>query len=222
MKWKGQTDKVASQISKFSGVISKLRKSLPTWILIQIYNAFIQPYLQYCLVILGSANLSQVAAAQNRLVRNLVGQRTLCHMDPIYSRLGILKVTDLYIHELHKVAFRTQNSLLPSQFSMILSPSLHINHSYNTRSKVKDDLVSVGQVAMKGTFSCAAKEWNCMSSDLKASRKFPCFNKSSKKSLCAAYHDFVCRLDSCHICNKVQLLQLTMPVTRTPQLPSFD
>ena len=75
--WDSQVQKACSQLSRKVGMLSRLRKSLSTEILMKIYNTTIQPCIDYALTVWGnttSKNLDKVQRIQNYAAREITGQ----------------------------------------------------------------------------------------------------------------------------------------------------
>jgi len=48
LSWYKHIQVTSSKISKTNGILNKLHRSLPTFIILQLYNSLILPYLTYC------------------------------------------------------------------------------------------------------------------------------------------------------------------------------
>jgi len=60
LSWSVHINNIVSKLSKGVGVISRLRHTLPTNLLIKIYYILIMPYLTYCCVIWGNSALTHL------------------------------------------------------------------------------------------------------------------------------------------------------------------
>ena len=72
LSWKYQIDHVCNRISKSVYLIAKARKVMDTNCLIQLYYSFVYSYIQYGIVVWGTANaniLSKVIVLQKKIVR---------------------------------------------------------------------------------------------------------------------------------------------------------
>ena len=65
-----------SKLSRYVGILFKLKSFLPKYILSKIYYAFIHSYLNYGLIIWGAtpaSNLSKLCRIQNKALRVVTG-----------------------------------------------------------------------------------------------------------------------------------------------------
>ena len=163
LSWKAQVKAVSSKISQLSGVVSKLRRSQPLHILKTVYNSFVLPHLLYGLPLWGGGDIMMVQTAQNRVFHAIFGIATKSHSTPLCSKLQALKIKDLYIHEICKIAYKAVHNLLPS------SP-LSFHHScsaHKTRSH-SDGSITVGVgCPSKSLWSTCVKFWNDSETPLK-------------------------------------------------------
>ena len=60
LTWKGHTSHVTKIVSKYNGIIRKVRPFLNSESLHTLYNALILPYLTYCTIIWGDKNNSNL------------------------------------------------------------------------------------------------------------------------------------------------------------------
>jgi len=93
LTWGAHTQSISTKISKVIGILSKLKHFLPPYILKIIYDALITSRIKYGLLIWGSC-FGQIFKLQKRAVRIIVGAKFNAHTDPIFRKLGILKVVD--------------------------------------------------------------------------------------------------------------------------------
>ena len=91
---------VCKKISKSIGIMYKLKNYMPQHLLISIYYSLIYPYLTYGNLIWGGTyptHLEPLFLLQKKVVRIISKSNYLSHTDPIFSRLGLLKLPDIHI-----------------------------------------------------------------------------------------------------------------------------
>ena len=84
--------------SKGLGIITKARKCLNRETLLKLYNAFVFPYLTYCVEVWGTAPkkyLDPLIKIQKKIVRIITFSPYLCHTDPIFKDLNLLPISKL-------------------------------------------------------------------------------------------------------------------------------
>ena len=102
------------------GILSKLKHFLPSNSLLKLYYAFIHPHLLYGLSIWGCTHksyLSKLQTLQNKAVKIIGGGKYMDHATPFYSKLKILKIPELYKHEVAKLVFHHYHQRLPPLLS---------------------------------------------------------------------------------------------------------
>ena len=128
MNFKEHISHVLGKISKHAGILFRIKNNLPTSARISYYNAFVLPYLSYNCIHWGGSNESHLlplVLMQKRLVRTIADAGFRDHTTPLFYRLKILKLNDLY--KFHAVV---------DTHIKILNGSYRTSHSVNTRNKL--------------------------------------------------------------------------------------
>ena len=87
-----------SKLSRYVGILFKLKSFLPKYILSKIYYAFIHSHLYYGLIIWGAtpaSNLSKFCRIQNKALRVISGTGWREHAPPLYATQNILQLSKL-------------------------------------------------------------------------------------------------------------------------------
>ena len=115
LSWSAHTRSISAKISKVIGILSKLKHFFPPYILKIIYDALISSRIKYGLLIWGSCS-SQIFKLQKRAVRIISNAKFNAHTEPIFKKLGILKVVD--DRKLQELIFfyKLQHGTLPQFF----------------------------------------------------------------------------------------------------------
>ena len=78
------------------------------------------PHLQYCLLNWGNfggdGNVkfrNEILTLQKSLVRIITGNKPLSHADPLFAKLGILKIDDLFKQRVRMISFKLSKNMLP-------------------------------------------------------------------------------------------------------------
>lgn len=126
LSWDIHVDKLSSRLSQVSGTLWKCKAILSTQVKLRLYNALFFSLLCYGHLIWGTttkANLNKLTLIQKRAARAICNEHFLAHTKPIFLKLGIISVTNLYeyrvlvmskfgraaIHELHTLSHLTKN-----------------------------------------------------------------------------------------------------------------
>ena len=133
---------IEHKISKAVGIISKLRHFLPPNALLNVYYAFIHPHLLYCLLIWGSSfpsYLKKLTVLQNKAIKLIGGGLPKDRATPFYSKLNVLKLSDLFKLEIGKFVHAHFNNKLPFTFSGYFSLTSKVSQE-NTRSTLSRNI----------------------------------------------------------------------------------
>ena len=177
--------------------------------LLLLYNTMVLPYLQYCLINWGNFEGDKnkglrdgLLALQKTFVRIITGSHRLSHADPLFAKLGILKVTDLYSHSVRIFSFKLHKKMLPSGVSFIFKEK---DHTHNTRGASSSPYVIHSD--NRSLKSIAPRVWIQLDQldrklkpdqKLKTSPSIASFKERSKRDLLGSYG--VCRVRGCLSC----------------------
>ena len=133
LSWKGQIKAVQSKVSKGTYLLSKLKPYVDTGTLKMIYFSTIYPHLSYCVTSWGGSSkttLLPLVRLQKRVMRILTNSPYNSHTDPLFNKLKILPLAQIYelnlltlFHKFHKNKIPMPSNLIP--ISQV--------HNYNTR-----------------------------------------------------------------------------------------
>ena len=108
-----------NKIARSVGILSKVRYKFPLKTLLQLYHALIHPLLTYGIVVLGStypSYLSKLKTLQNNAMRIISGSHYRDEANPIYKKLEVLQIHDLYTYETAKFVYSCFYNLAPIPF----------------------------------------------------------------------------------------------------------
>ena len=140
LSWKDHVQKISTKISRVIGVLNRLKKFLPSSILILLYNSLILPHLQYCSLIWGFRP-GRVAKLQKRAVRLLTNSKYNAHTEPLFKKLNLLKFEDIFKCNALRFIHKILNESVPHYFVNIFTP-VSQDRIYATReaSKISNSL----------------------------------------------------------------------------------
>ena len=94
-----------SKISQTIGIIGRARRFMEPSQLTLLYNTMVLPHLQYCIINWGNFkedhNLKlrdKLLSLQKCFLRIIHGAHRLSHADPLFAKVGALKIDDLLIY----------------------------------------------------------------------------------------------------------------------------
>ena len=112
MTWDSHINKISGKISQVNGALSRLKKFVPSEILKMIYNALIQPHLNYGVLLWGK-NIKRIMKLQKWAVRSITSSKYNAHTEPLFLKLKLLRIEDIYKISILKFYYKYQNKLLP-------------------------------------------------------------------------------------------------------------
>ena len=139
LTWKKHIDYISGKISRGIAVILKARKLLNERALITLYYSFVYPFFTYCNHVWGNAcktHLKRLVILQKRIVRIITSSPYLEHTDPLFYKLGLLKLSEINKYAFAKFMYRWYHRKLPRVFDNCFM-SVRDIHPYNTRSSAK-------------------------------------------------------------------------------------
>ena len=205
LTWKSHIQKIACKIAVVIGTINRLKRFLPCDILKTIYNALIQPHINYGVLLWGKNN-KRILKLQKWAVRAITCSKYNSHTDPIFKKLNILKVDDIYKLTALKFYYKYNNNLLPKSFHGIFT-SVMPSHAHDTRQRNTPRINIPKTVLAKSTIRFAIPELvrqmpSCIIDKL-STHSIQGFSNYAKTFFINQYQDN-CYIQNCYICNRSQ------------------
>ena len=118
-------------------VMNKLKNSLPKYILKLIYVSLVQSHLQYGLIVWGGnfGKSNRLVTLQKKAIRIISNSNYIAHTEPIFKKLQILKLCDMYRLQNIRLYYNAINLNCPFYINSLIS-KMQITHHYNTRQKL--------------------------------------------------------------------------------------
>ena len=139
LSWREHIKHIKSKLSKGTGILLKARKYFKISTLVTLYYSFLYPYLTYCTEVWGSANITDLNSlfkVQKRIIRIIVSAKFKEHTGPIFSKLKLLRLSELYEYSIVLFMYKYINDMLPPIFNNIFILNSDI-HQYTTRQSEK-------------------------------------------------------------------------------------
>ena len=138
LSWKPQIDRVSSKLASGCWALYHLRKYVDSKTLLMVYYSIIHSHLNYCLSSRGSASASTlmpINILQKKALRTITFSNIRSHTKPLFFKLQILKINDMYKFEIGKIMHKISNNLY-FHISKLFVITDQI-HSHNTRQNTK-------------------------------------------------------------------------------------
>jgi len=115
LKWKAHLNKISKKISKAIGILAKLKNYVPLSTMKTIYFSLVNSYLDYGILCWGH-NSGNLNILQKKALRIITKSKYNAHTEPLFKRLKILKLCDIYNFKLYKFYYKLINRTLPAYF----------------------------------------------------------------------------------------------------------
>ena len=119
MTWNFHINEVSKKISRNIGILKQLQLIVPNNILLTIYNTFILPHINYCLLSWGSKP-DKNFQLQKRAVRAISGANSKSHTERLFKFYNILKVDDIFTYKLLTFYWKAKQAQLLKYLSKFL------------------------------------------------------------------------------------------------------
>ena len=115
LTWKTHINNLAIKLSSYVGIFCRLSSFVPSFVLKLLYYSIIYPHLTYCILIWGNSAdylLKKIFVIQKKFIRFILNSGSYDHTDPLFKKLDILRLHDLYIYYVGIFIFKIKNKLL--------------------------------------------------------------------------------------------------------------
>ena len=116
LTWSKHTAYISNKMAKNVGMLFKLRKTLNTNTLRNLYFALIHSYLNNGITVWGSAannHLASVFKLQKRAIRAITFSGYRDHTAPLFKSLNILPLDKLYLYNIALFMYKRHHNLIP-------------------------------------------------------------------------------------------------------------
>ena len=144
LSWKDQVLNISKKISRSLGIMYKLRPFVPLNVMKNVYYSLIYSHIIYAIEVWGSAcktEMDKLLVLQKRAMRLMtfndqfpVIPGPLKPTDPIFVKIGTLKIEDVYKYQVSKFIFKCIHRITPENFHNWFN-FISDTHGYCTRSK---------------------------------------------------------------------------------------
>ena len=204
LSWKPHEDKIANKISKYSGILSRLKNFLPLHILKTIYCSIIQSNLNYSLLAWGYS-CNRLIKLQKKIIRIITSSKYNAHTEPLFKKLGLLKIPDMMKHNALKFLYKLKNNKIPAYFE---------NYNILTQRDIHGRDTRYNQL-VPSTVTRTVLQKNCLRNYLPevinttpetvlekaTTHSYKGFSNYAKLKLIENYSN-VCNIQNCYICNR--------------------
>ena len=134
LNWSSHINKISIKISRAIGIMVRIKRYLPTYILKTLYYSLIFPHLSYGNIIWYTHN-SPLFKLQKKAVRIITNSKYNAHSEPLLKVVNFLKLEDIYYMNILKLYFKHCHRELPHYLQVTDFLPKSEMHNYDTRGK---------------------------------------------------------------------------------------
>ena len=202
LTWQDHCDKVANKVARNTGVLNRVKNSLPLSSMKTLYNSFIFSHLSYGLEVWGAGmknrSFKRIITLQKKAIRTVTKAKWLSHTEPRMKDLCLLHITDQHQLQCLSLIYDMINGNCNDIFEFNKKQNDQ-TVTHNLRSVLKQpNNLRPGKKPkgiLKGSFSVVAPEfWNDIDADIKTSNSRRELKGKVKRKLLESYKEKV----DCH------------------------
>ena len=125
---------ISLKISRYIGLLSKIKHYVSFEILKTLYNSLIMPQLLYGILAWGK-NITHLTKLQKKSIRVITCSRYNEHTEPLFKTLKLLKIEDMFTLSALKFYYKHCHRLLPYYLQSFELPTRLELCPYNIRTK---------------------------------------------------------------------------------------
>ena len=197
LQFKEHIATINKKISRTIGLMTKLRYYMNQDTFKLIYHGLIHPYLNYGITTWGNSAITTIAPLyilQKRAVRLICDQNFLINefrkppSAPLFKKLSILTINDLFKYELLKFVYNSLTKSNPRQFHDYYNFSSSTITTTNVReNKLILPISRTTNYGLKSLRFIGAKTWNSIPLSLRSSTSLKVFTIKIKEYLICNY-----------------------------------
>jgi len=135
LKWNEHVKIAKQKVSRSFYAINRAKHFLPRKHLITLYYSLVYPYLNYGITLWGATYdiyLKNLILIQKKIVRIIAGASYNEHSEPLFKKLKLLKLPDIYRLQISKYVLSFLHHIVPTQLNTIFNISKD-THEHSTR-----------------------------------------------------------------------------------------
>ena len=203
LTFKPHINAVAKKVSKITGILNRLKRFLPDYILMTLYHSLILPHFTYGILIWGFKS-NELTKLHKKIIRIITKSKYNQHTEPLFKCCGILKIMHLCeLHEL-KFCFKLENNMLPGYFYSGIFKRNSDLHQYNIRQNNEYQLPKIKHTFAKNNIRYRIpKMMRDMPTNIKNkiySHSIHGFSSYIKKQFINFYSES-CDIKNCYVCS---------------------
>ena len=136
MNWQSHSLKIANKISRTLGVMNCLKRYLPSSALKLMYDSLVLSHLQFGITCWGF-EWERIFKLQKRALRIITNSKYNAHTEPLFKKMNLLKIKDIFDMQCMKFWHKFVNKKLPNYFHSIF---IYNNELYDIETRNHDNM----------------------------------------------------------------------------------
>jgi len=190
LTWNNHIDYVKNRLSSALYGIRSVKHIASLSSLLTLYYSFFYPHINYGLILWGAASqtsINKIVVLQKKVLRLITKSSYNAHTAPLFNKLRIMKLNDLYEFHLGKFVYGLYNNLNPEPLQDFFITNNEI-HEYNTRNqKNPHTRLHKTMVTARSIFSKSYMIWKNVNPEIRNSVSIHSFTSKYKKSIITKY-----------------------------------
>merc|ERR1712198_715003 len=183
LSWKHHIKHVTNKLKAVNYLIASIKNSHPIHIKKLIYQSLGQSHLEYGLPIWHNKNCIEIMKLQKKIIRNVCNAKYNSHTDPLFGKLKILKINDLFktpkiIQEIFKLHKPERPLRITNNIKSILNSG-----------RIHNELPNI---------------WNSLDESMKENITLKNLMNKLKSKCISQYNEFRCDKTECYSCTTKQ------------------
>ena len=187
LSWQNHINHCRGKMASGTYAINASKHTLGRKHLMILYDSLVKSHLNYGLLLWGSSfenNMKKLRIQQNKTVRTINGSTYNSRVAPIYTKMSILTIENMFKLELGKFMFQYSKGLLPPRLLSMFETNRTI-HDHHTRSRDNPHVTTRNKQGISRTFLYKAPQlWYTIPEEIKSVGTMNMFKNKYKKILC--------------------------------------
>ena len=188
LSWGPHIQYIKSKIAKGIGIICKVRNILNVSTLINLYNCFVYPYINYAIEIWGDTYdcyIDPIYKLQKKTLRIITRSNVREHSSPLFEKFKLLDVERIHIYKIGLTMFKVSHKCVPNVFAQLFTHNCNI-YLYDTRQSIRLHVpISRTDYLMHAVSVKGVRIWNILTTKINNDCSLLCFKHQLKNFLLA-------------------------------------
>ena len=205
LSFKHHVNLIKGKLNRANFILARSGKFLTQEVRVLVYNSLVKSVLEFGSWVYGHCGKSlidQLYILQKKIVRNVVGARGKVHTNPLFARLGFLKLPDLIQYNTQVTGWNIWNRKAPENLCdgyIKVFPTRDTRSSQGKNFKVPFCKTSHMEIAPCYSIT---KNWNCLNEDMKNIQKLVSFKAKLMANTFERYlQEPPCKIKNCYACS---------------------